>query len=156
MRKYLPSNLAFRFHLHPEMCNACGRCLQIAPPGSLKIDAANFHPFQEACAIGSSLVLSTFGTEKVIHISLATHMTPVCDCFGFTGMPVLPDVGILGSNDIVAIDKAALDLTARLTLIEDNIPTSMEVHAKQGHPFQWLHGPLKNPYLTIQNFSYRK
>ena len=29
-------------HLHPEQCNACGRCLQVAPPGSLKIEAVNF------------------------------------------------------------------------------------------------------------------
>jgi uncharacterized Fe-S center protein len=37
-------------------------------------------------------------------------MTPVCDCFGFTGMPILPDAGIFGSDDIVAIDRAVLDL----------------------------------------------
>ena len=32
-------------HLHIEQCNQCGRCLKVAPPGSLKIDAANFHAF---------------------------------------------------------------------------------------------------------------
>jgi len=26
----------------------------------------------------------------------------------------------------------------------------MEVHTRQGHPFQWLHGPLKNPYLVTE------
>ncbi|HTO22954.1 MAG TPA: DUF362 domain-containing protein, partial [Spirochaetia bacterium] len=25
-------------HLHPEQCNQCGRCLEVAPAGSLKID----------------------------------------------------------------------------------------------------------------------
>lgn len=137
-------------HLHFEPCNQCGRCLQVAPPGSLKIDPVNFHAFQEACAIAVDLVLSTFAPGKVTHLSLATHMTPVCDCFGFTSMPILPDAGIFGSDDIVAIDRAVLDVTARTPLIEENLPTSMEVHTRQGHPFCWLHGPHKDPYLVTE------
>lgn len=137
-------------HLHIEQCNQCGRCLQVAPPGSLKIDPVNFNAFQEACAISVGLVLSTFAPGKTIHLSLATHMTPVCDCFGFTSMPILPDAGIFGSDDIVAIDRAVLDMTGRTPLIEENVPTSLEVHTRIGHPFRWLHGPLKDPYLVTE------
>jgi len=139
-----------QMHLHMEQCNQCGRCLKVAPPGSLKVDAANFHSFQEACAISTSITLSTFDPKKVTHLSLATHMTPVCDCFGFTSMPILPDSGIFGSDDIVAIDRAVLDATAGMKLIEENLPLAMEVHTRQGHPFQQLHGPLKNPYLVTE------
>jgi len=137
-------------HLHFEPCNQCGRCLQVAPAGSLKIDPVNFHSFQEACAISSSLTLSTFAPGKTVHISLATQITPLCDCFGFTGMPILPDAGIFGSDDIVAIEQAVLDATASTKLIEENIPTVMEVHTRQGHPFAWLHGPLKDPYVVVK------
>ena len=137
-------------HLHFEQCNQCGRCLKVAPEGSWKIDPVNFYAFQEACAISASMTLSTFAPGKAVHISLATHMTPVCDCFGFTGMPVLPDAGVFGSDDIVAIDRAALDVTGRSRLIEENVPTCMEVHTRQGHPFQWLHGPLKDPYKVTE------
>jgi uncharacterized protein len=137
-------------HIHMEQCNACGRCLQVAPPGSLKIDAINFHSFQEACAISAAVTLSTFAPGKAIHLSLATQMTPVCDCFGFTSMPILPDAGIFGSDDIVAVDQAVLDATARTPLIEENVPTSMEVHTREGHPFRWLHGPLKDPYKVTE------
>jgi uncharacterized Fe-S center protein len=137
-------------HLHVDNCNQCGRCLQVAPPGSLKIDPVNFASFQEACAISASIVMSTFAPGKAVHIVLATHMTPVCDCFGFTGMPILPDAGIFGSDDLVAVDQAVLDATARTPLIEENVPTSMEVHTREGHPLAWLHGPYKNPYLVTQ------
>lgn len=133
-------------HLHFEQCNQCGRCLQVAPPGSLKIDAVNFHAFQEACAISTAITLSTFEPQKTTYLSLATHMTPVCDCFGFTSMPILPDAGIFGSDDIVAIDQATLDLTMNSQLYEENIPTCLEVHTRTGHPFAQLHGPLKDPY----------
>ncbi|MEW5871557.1 MAG: DUF362 domain-containing protein [Chloroflexota bacterium] len=135
-------------HLHPEPCNACGRCLQVAPVGALKIDAINFNAFMEACAISTAVTMSTFEAGKAVHLGLATHMTPVCDCFGFTSMPILPDAGIFGSDDIVALDQAIIDATAKTPLIEDNIPTSMEVHTRRGHPLAWLHGPLKDPYMV--------
>ena len=137
-------------HLHIEQCNQCGRCLRVAPPGSLKIDPVNFHTFQEACAISTAITLSTFDPAKVSYLSLATHMTPVCDCFGFTSMQILPDAGIFGSDDIVAIEQALLDMTMDSPLYEENIPTSMEVHTRSGHPFAWLHGPLKDPYKVIE------
>ncbi len=139
-----------QIHLHAEQCNNCGRCLQVAPPGSLKIDVVNFNSFMEACAISVAITLSTFAPGKAIHINLATHMTPVCDCFGFTSMPILPDAGIFGSDDIVAVDQAVLDMTAKTPLIEENIPTCLEVHTRQGHPFSWLHGPLKDPYKVTE------
>jgi uncharacterized Fe-S center protein len=136
-------------HLHIEQCNQCGRCLKVAPPGSLKIDQANFSAFQEACAISASITLSTFAPGKAAHINLAVQITPLCDCFGFTSMPILPDAGIFGSDDIVALEQATLDWTAKTPLMEENLPTSMEVHTRQGHPLRWLHGPLKDPYLVV-------
>ena len=143
-------NDARDLHLHPEQCNACGRCLAVAPKGSLRIDAVNFHSFQTACAISASISLSTFKPGNHTHLVLATQMTPVCDCFGFTSMPILPDAGVFGSDDIVAVDQAVLDLTGRTPLIEENVPTTMEVHAREGHPLRRLHGPLKDPYLVVQ------
>ena len=137
-------------HMHFEECNQCGRCLKIAPEGSLLISPVNFHTFQEACAISVDIVLSTFAPGKVTHLNLATFMTPVCDCFGFTSMQILPDAGIFGSDDIVALDQATLDVTGRTPLIEENLPTSMEVHTREGHPFRWLHGPLKDPYMVTE------
>ena len=137
-------------HLHPEPCNNCGRCLLVAPPGSLKIDAVNFHSFMEACAHSVAVTMSTFKPGKAVHINLATHMTPVCDCFGFTSMPILPDAGVFGSDDIVAVEQAVLDMTGKTRLIEENLPSAIEVHTRQGHPFAWMHGPLKDPYKITE------
>lgn len=141
---------ADELHVHFEPCNQCGRCLQVAPQGSLKIDPANFNAFQEAMAISTAITLSTFAPEKRTHLVLATQMTPVCDCFGFTSMSVLPDAGIFGSDDIVALEQAVLDETAKTPLIEENVPTSLEVHTRTGHPFSWMHGPLKDPYKVVE------
>jgi uncharacterized Fe-S center protein len=136
--------------MHFEGCNQCGRCLAVAPAGSLKIDPVNFFTFQEACATSVNVTMSTFAPEKSIHMVLATHMTPVCDCFGFTSMPILRDAGIFGSDDIVAVEQAVLDATLQFPLIEENVPTSMEVHTREGHPLAWLHGPYKDPYKVLE------
>ena len=50
----------------------------------------------------------------------------------------------------MAVEQATLDAIGRYRLIEENVPLSMEVHTREGHPFQWLHGPYKNPYLVVQ------
>jgi uncharacterized protein len=137
-------------HIHFEQCNQCMRCLKVAPPGSLKIERVNFESFQEAAANSVSVVLSTFEKKKAVHIDLVTHQSPVCDCFGFTSLPILPDVGIFGSDDIIAVDTAVLDATAKMKLIEENLPTSLEVHTREGHPYQQLHGPFKDPYHVLR------
>ena len=145
---YLDEKRNQDIRMYPEWCNACGRCLQVAPEGSLEIRPDTFHVFQESCAISAKICLSTFKPGNTTHLTLATLMTPLCDCFGFTSMPVLPDAGIFGSDDIVALDQAVLDATGRSRLIEENLPEAIEVHTREGHPFKWLHGPFKDPYLV--------
>ncbi|HEY3343559.1 MAG TPA: DUF362 domain-containing protein [Anaerolineaceae bacterium] len=137
-------------HLHFEMCNQCGRCLKVAPEGSLRIDPVNFHAFQEACAISTSISLSTFEPGKATHIVLANQITPVCDCFGFTGMSVMPDVGLFASDDIVAVDRAVIDALAGQPLYTENVPAAIEVIRNDGHPLSWMHGPYKDPYLVTR------
>jgi len=144
--KYDPAEL----HVHFEPCNQCGRCLKVAPQGSLKIEPVNIHSFMEACAISTDIVLSTFEKSKATHLALATQMTPVCDCFGFTSMPIMQDAGIFGSDDIVALDTAILDKTADSSLFLENLPTCMEAQPNGGHPFAQLHGKFKDPYMVVR------
>jgi hypothetical protein len=112
-----------------------------------KIDPVNFHTFQEACAISTSITLSTFAQEGSSFQPGNAYDT--CDCWIYDDAN-LPDAGIFGSDDIVAVDQAVLDVTARTPLIEENVPTCMEVHTRQGHPFRWLHGPHKDPYKVTE------
>ncbi|MGI6353463.1 MAG: DUF362 domain-containing protein [Armatimonadota bacterium] len=119
-----PSVASFRtrsgeegLHLHFEPCNQCGRCLQVAPEGSLKIDPVNFQSFQQAMAYAVESVLITFDRDKQVFINIGTQITPVCDCFGFTGPAILPDIGIFGGNDPCAVDTACLDAMKSKELI---------------------------------------
>ena len=138
-------------HLHFEPCNQCGRCLQVAPEGSLQIDPVNFQSFQQDMAYAVESVLITFDRDKQVFINIGTQITPVCDCFGFTGPAILPDIGIFGGNDPCAVDTACLDAMKSKELILENVPSSMEVRPEvEGHPLQKLHGPYKDPYLVCR------
>ncbi len=138
-------------HLHTEQCIQCMRCLNVAPEGSLKIQPSNFLSFQTACALSVKNVLSFFPKQNRVFIDFATYMTPMCDCFGFTSLPVLNDVGIFAGNDIVAVEKATLDKIAGQEVIRQNIPSCMPLTIRPGlHPFQVIHGPLKDPYFVVK------
>jgi uncharacterized Fe-S center protein len=137
-------------HLHYFQCNQCKRCQQVAP-GALEIKRSNFMAFLEVVDIAAKLVLDTFEPGHAVFLNLATHMTPVCDCFGFTGLPVLPDAGIFGSDDIVAVEQAMLDMTAKTPIIAENLPGMIEIITREGHPWQWIHGPYKDPYEMLEH-----
>jgi uncharacterized Fe-S center protein len=136
-------------HLHTHNCNQCMRCQNVAN-GALEIKRSNIMAFLEMNVIATKAVLDTFEPGNATFINLATHMTPVCDCFGFTGLPVLPDAGVFGSDDIVALEQATLDMTARTPIIEENLPGMMEIVTREGHPWQWIHGPYKDPYAQLE------
>lgn len=141
-------------HRHSEPCNQCGKCLDVAPEGALKLNPDNFFAFQEACAIGVSHVLSQFEPENQVYINIATDMTPVCDCFGFTGCSILPDVGMFAGDNICAVEEATLDEIRKYKIIEENVPASMKLQPGEGrHPFQVLHGVYKDPYKVIDYAS---
>ncbi len=135
-------------HLHHYKCNQCMRCQDVAN-GAFEIQRSAFMAFLEVNNISAKLVLDTFEPGNTAFINIATHLTPLCDCFGFTGLPVLPDAGVFGSNDIVAIEKATLDVTAQTPILEDNLPGMMEIVGREGHPWQWIHGPYKDPYEQL-------
>ena len=47
---------------------------------------------------------------KGLFFNFLINVSPDCDCFDFNDPPFVADVGILVSNDPVAIDQAAVDL----------------------------------------------
>ncbi|MHA2296608.1 MAG: DUF362 domain-containing protein [Candidatus Hodarchaeales archaeon] len=137
------------------LCNQCGVCLEADKDvGCLEYHQENFSAFQELMAIATKQVLDTFDDNKKFYINFLLEITAICDCWGLPQPCVVNDIGVLGSRDIVAIETASLDLISREGLIEKNIPPFFK-HANLDpdvdlHPFQRLHGAMKNPYLAVE------
>ena len=51
--------------------------------------------------------------RKALYLNFITQVSPACDCYGFSDTPIVNDIGILSSEDPVAIDQASVDLVNR-------------------------------------------
>jgi uncharacterized Fe-S center protein len=94
-----------------SICYGCSNCLQKCP-----IEKAikrptwnNAKKFVERFIDNVKAVLS-FGPEKIRYINFAFDIPAKCDCVSNASVPVIPDLGILGSTDPVSIDKACVDM----------------------------------------------
>jgi uncharacterized Fe-S center protein len=96
--------------IDPSICYGCFRCTQKCPvKKALKAPKMrNFPDFVEHF-IDSVLGVLSFGAEKIRYINFAFDIPAMCDCVPNAGVPVVPDLGIFGSSDPVAIDKACVD-----------------------------------------------
>ena len=133
-----------------NLCNQCMRCKLVDKEDCLRIQRANFESFFEIMAIATRFVLDHYDEDSRFFINVALDITEYCDCWGFTTGNILPDLGVLGSTDPLAIDKATLDLLKDKPLIKENVSRSLDVNDDPDlHPFARIHGPWKDPYLQI-------
>ncbi len=95
-----------------EKCMNCNYCLYLCPEDVFSLPPRAKERFQVYLAHAAAGVLSRF-PSKVAYINFIQDVTPLCDCATPSGLPVIPDVGILASTDIVAIDKASWDLVGQ-------------------------------------------
>ena len=71
-------------------------------------------PFMERMAEGGKAITDHFG-KKIVYINVLRNMSVDCDCMGTAAAPVVtPNIGILASTDILAIDQASVDLVKNL------------------------------------------
>ena len=66
--------------------------------------------FMERMVEGGKAITDHFG-KRITYVNVLRNMSVSCDCEGTAAEPVrLPDLGILASTDILAIDKASVDM----------------------------------------------
>jgi len=99
-----------------DNCHGCLKCMQQCPHGTSKKKNPIRAPvwtlgekFSHHFIDNALAVVKSFGPEKIRYINFALDMTVMCDCVPNPGMIVVPDLGIFGSIDPVAVDKACVD-----------------------------------------------
>ena len=74
-----------------------------------KIWTADHDKFLESMADAAASVIKYFD-NKIAYINIMCNMSVDCDCCAKAEDPCMQDIGILASNDPVALDQACIDL----------------------------------------------
>ena len=74
--------------------------------------------FMERMTESTKAAIDHFG-RRVAYVNVMRNMSVSCDCEGVLAEPVVtPDVGILSSQDILAVDQACIDIIYAMTAEE--------------------------------------
>jgi len=133
-------------------CVYCMHCVAACPVEAITVDPQGFKTFQEGMALATDVVLKTFEPGAVFFINVLLQVTYLCDCWGFSTPALVPDVGILASRDMVAIEKASLDLLDADAVLPNSLPKGREL-GKKGHLFERIH--RKDPFVQIRALERR-
>lgn len=87
-----------------------GKAMIHTTPGSDDMWDIAKEEFMERMTESAKAVVDHFG-DQIVFINVMRNMSVSCDCEGTAAAPVVtPNVGILASLDILAIDQASVDL----------------------------------------------
>jgi Uncharacterized Fe-S center protein len=88
--------------------------------------------FMERMTESTKATIDYFG-KNVTYVNVMRNMSVSCDCEGLGAAPVVtPNVGILASTDILAIDSACVDLIYAMTK-EENKAMTERIETRHGH-----------------------
>ena len=89
-------------------CLGCGRCLALCPTDAIApISWQAATTFNKKMAEYAAAIVNG---KPQFHISLIVDVSPNCDCHAENDVPIVPDIGMLCSTDMVALDQACADL----------------------------------------------
>jgi len=134
-------------------CTYCRHCILACPTRALKMTGNTFQDFQEGLALVTKAVVDGMGKKNIFYVSVLMNITIFCDCWGLSTPSLVPDIGILASDDIVGIERASLDLVKSENLLESGLPAGRKLGPGK-HLFEKIHG--KDPYLItdiLQNMK---
>ncbi len=99
--------------ISPGTCIGCADCIVVCPEHTVKIDWNEAAPAVQRKMVEHALGALRGKRGKSLFLSFVMQISPYCDCYGNNDRPIAPDVGILASDDPVALDQACADLVIR-------------------------------------------
>ena len=87
-----------------------GKAMIHTTPGSDDMWDISNEEFMERMTESAKAVADHFG-DRIVYINVLRNMSVSCDCEGCAAEPVVtPNVGIVASTDLLAVDQASVDL----------------------------------------------
>ena len=96
--------------IDPKKCVGCGECILTCPAGAVQIQWNETIPLFQKKMVEHAYGAVQKKKGKALYLNFLTQVSPACDCCGYSDTPIVNDIGILSSEDPVAIDQASVDL----------------------------------------------
>ena len=142
-----------RVHIFFHHCRYCRHCIVACPNQALTMRDRNyFGHFQEGMALSTKTVLDSFPPDRVLHINLLTEITMICDCWGMSSPSIVPDVGVMASQDMVAVEAASLDAIKAENFLPGSLFRGWKLTEGE-HLFEKIHG--KDPRVQVRALERR-
>lgn len=88
--------------------------------------------FMERMTESAKAVVDHFG-QHITYVNVLRNMSVSCDCEGCAALPVVtPNIGIVASTDILAVDQASIDLVYALDE-KDHADLVERIQSRHGH-----------------------
>jgi uncharacterized Fe-S center protein len=136
-----------KINIFDHACKYCMHCVLACPNKAITIDQRGYRWFQRGMALTVREALKSFAPGSVFYVTALLQITPFCDCWGFTTPSIVPDVGIVAGEDIVAVETASVDLIKAEDFIEGSLPSPLK-RSGRGHLLEQIHG--KDPCIQIE------
>lgn len=108
-----------KMSINTKNCLGCGRCLGYCNFDAISFKNSNANEILDARMVEYAKAVVT-GRDN-FHISLIVDVSPYCDCHSSNDAPILPNIGMLASYDIIALDQACADLCLKATPYENSV-----------------------------------
>jgi len=108
--KVCPSGAIRAPEIDKNKCIKCDGCSEACREYAIEVEWTTGEELSHRIAKAAKAVLDSKGRENFFYFNFMLEVTPHCDCFSFSDSPLSKDAGILAGSDILAIDRASVDI----------------------------------------------
>jgi len=99
--------------IDPDNCIGCGECILMCAQEAIQVRWSTSIPDFMEKMVEYALGVLKNKKGKSLFVNFITDVSPACDCLSVSDAPIVRNIGILASQDPVAIDQASVDLVNR-------------------------------------------
>jgi uncharacterized Fe-S center protein len=133
------------YRIISDKCIGCAQCISVCPRSAINIIWSEGYGL--ICEKLAEYALASVKGKKSFYVNFCLYITKECDCMNKEEKGFVKDLGLLFSQDPVAIDKASVDL-----IIKDAGRDAIkEVHPK----INYLHGLEYAQSIGLGSLEYK-